>query len=1034
MRTLAEVVRETGVDPAKGLDEATVARSRQRFGANALTPLAREPIWRKFLAKFDDPIIRILLAAALLSMLVDLFRVSAVVGAICFGVLVATIVLLALLRRSEVIPLVLFAGAFVLFGIGAGHGHLLAEGMAVMIAVLLATGVAFLSEYRSDREFEVLNRQKESIEAKILRGGAVHGVPLEDVVVGDIVLLEMGDELPADGRVVEATELLVNQSLMTGESEPVRKAVVRSESDGLHAPATLFRGTQIIDGVGRMVVTEVGDETELGRLARRLAAGPDDDETGSERLRQKLSISKELTPLQEKLADLAGLISRIGYTAAILIFLAQLGRGIVSGAVYWPHTSAQLLDVLRELLDYFITMVIIIVVAVPEGLPMSVTVSLALAMRQMTRANSLVRQLVACETIGSATVICSDKTGTLTQNRMRVERLSFGEGAVDRSSPDWPRLKHPPGWPAATPLETMALVAAVDSTANLEEKEGQIVTLGNTTEGALLRWLGEHDVDYRAIRGQYPVVYQLHFSSDRKRMTTVMAADGRLVCLVKGAPERVLARCGSLQSHSGEIRPLDDAARERITACIDGAARQAMRTLAFAFAVLPADTRADEESLHEHREELESELVYAGFVAIRDPLRDDVRDAIRQCRDAGIRVMMVTGDNPETARAIAHDAGLIERLDEPVDDIGSPILTSTAFNSLGDDELKGMLGGLHVLARATPLDKDRLVRLLQEMREVVAVTGDGTNDAPALKRADVGLAMGIAGTEVSKEASKIVLLDDAFSTIVRAVHWGRALYENIQRFLQFQLTINVSALAITFLGILLFDVRAPFTVLQLLWINVIMDTFASIALCSEPPRSGLMQQKPKRREESILTRPMLTTIFLTAGFFVVVMLGLLLAMRGTPEQPGLFAGSGPWSAEIGPERRALEGGELVKKPDGAWAERRSGTELVVHFTVLQVTLFFTIYVFFQIWNQINCRSLTSVQSGLAGFWRNRIFLAIAGLTALGQVLIVQVGADLFKVEPLRLEVWALVVGATASVLVFAEAVRWLRRSFSEQIA
>lgn len=1034
MRSIDEVVRQTGVDPARGLDAEGIARSVACFGSNVLTPLAREPMWRKFLAKFDDPIIRILLAAALLSMLVDLFRVSATLGSLSAAGLVIAVVALVILRHSEAIPPVLFVAAFLFFGIALGHGHLLAEGFAVMIAVLLATGVAFLSEYRSDREFEVLNAQKESLENKVLREGEIRGVPLEQIVVGDVVLLEMGDEIPADGRIVAATELMVDQSLMTGESEPVRKTAAAGPTDDLYSPATLYRGTQIVDGIGRMLVTEVGDETELGRLARRLAAAPDTvDETDGDRVKHKLSISKELTPLQEKLAALAGIISRIGYTAAILIFLAELGRGIVRGNVYWPQSPTELIEVLRELLDYFVTMVIIIVVAVPEGLPMSVTVSLALAMRQMTRANSLVRQLVACETIGSATVICSDKTGTLTQNRMRVERVSWGDDLFVRGTPEWPKLAKPLLGPLSTPLEAIAINAVVNSTANLETRDGQVATLGNTTEGALLQWLGEYGVDYREMRARFPVHYQVHFSSERKRMTSVTAADGRLFSLVKGAPERVLDRCRFVLAKDGRVVPLDDSRRGRIEQRIGDSARQAMRTLAFAFAVLPPGLPIDEESLHARRDLFEDELIYIGFVAIRDPLRDDVRDAVRECHGAGIRVVMVTGDNVETARAIAHDVGLIDRLDEPVDEGAGAVLTSSRFNTLGDEEAKAMLPGLRVLARATPLDKDRLVRLFQELREVVAVTGDGTNDAPALKRADVGLAMGIAGTEVAKEASKIVLLDDAFSTIVRAVHWGRALYENIQRFLQFQLTINVSALAITFLGILVFDVRAPFTVLQLLWINVIMDTFASIALCSEPPRPGLMSLKPKRREESILTRPMLTTILVTAGFFVVVMLGLLVLMRGSPEHPGLFAGNGPWSAEIGPERRPLQADELEKTAGSEWRERGTGLPATVHFTVLQVTLFFTIYVFFQIWNQVNCRSLTAGQSGLKGLFRNRVFLAIAALTALGQFAIVQFGSALFKVEPLPAGTWLAVILFTSSVLVFAELARWVRRAFSEQV-
>jgi Ca2+-transporting ATPase len=1023
MRSLTEVVRDTNLE--RGLDPHAVTSNRERFGINRLTPLPREPLWKKFLAKFDDAIIKILLAAALLSMLVELFKISHTIGVYSLGGLGVALVILYFLRLNEWVPTLLFTAAIVFFVVGATHGHILVEGLAVMIAIALATGVAFFSEYQSDREFEVLNAEKESLQSKVLRGGAIQEVAIDEVVVGDVIQLEMGDEIPADGRVLKATEFQVDQSLMTGESEPVHKAVrpVDETTDGPEHPGCLYRGTQVVDGIGTMVVTEVGDATYLGQLARRLSAGSDEEE----RIRQKLSITKEMTPLQHKLADLASVISRVGYAAAGFIFLAELVRGLLKGAVYWPTNNRELLSVISELLDYFITMVIIIVVAVPEGLPMSVTVSLALAMRKMTRANSLVRQLVACETIGSATVICTDKTGTLTQNRMRVDRLSWGERLVGRDA-DWPRLDPAASWPrTGSPLDNVALNAAVNSTATLTEKDGRIQTIGNSTEGALLQWLRENGIDHDELRRRFPELYQVHFSSDRKRMTTVIREGKRLLCFVKGAPEWMLAHARHRQDDQGVWHPLDDHARRRIQARIDHCARAAMRTLAFAFAILPDDMPATEEALHDRRDDLEKDLVYVGFVAIRDPLRDDVKQALDDCRSAGIAVKMITGDNVETARAIGHEVGLVATSDAPIDVPGAAVMTSRYFNELTDETLSKELPNLRIVARARPLDKYRLVRLLQERGDVVAVTGDGTNDAPALKKADVGLAMGIAGTEVAKEASKIVLLDDSFATIVRAVEWGRSLYENIQRFLQFQLTINVSALAITFLGILFFDVRAPFTVLQLLWINVIMDTFASIALCSEPPRKEVMRAKPKRRDESIVTQPMMTNILVTAGFFVVVMLGILLVMKGDPRKPGLFAGGGPWSVEVGPTRQALTVDQLVQLEDGSWrAMDEPDLDATVNFTVLQVTLFFTIYVFFQIWNQVNCRSLSPRTSGLSRIWENRVFLAIVALTALGQVMIVTFGGAIFKVEPLGPVAWLGVIAFTASVLLFGEIVRRLR--------
>jgi Ca2+-transporting ATPase len=1021
MRSLADVITFLSANPETGLTQTAVEQSRKQFGKNILTPLPREPLWNKFIQKFDEPIIKILLAAALLSMVVDIFKESTLTGGICLVGLAAVIAAAYLLNQPTWVPTLMFASAIVFFILGTAGGNLLVEGLAVMVAVILATGVAFASEYKSDREFEVLNAQKESINCKVIRssqsergsqtafGNQVRGhqvegsaplcsIAVEEVVVGDVILLETGDEIPADGRLVKATELMIDQSLMTGEAEPVRKFArpLDDSADGLDEPGCVYRGTQVIDGAAHMMVTEVGDETNLGQIAIRLGAESEEESHGAindneeARVKRKLTISKEQTPLQRKLARLADLISKVGYLAAILIFLAQLIRGYAVGEVYWPANRAELLGVLQELLGYFVTMVIIIVVAVPEGLPMSVTVSLALAMQKMTRAHSLVRQLVACETIGSATVICSDKTGTLTQNKMRVDRISWDDQVCERGSPEWVR---PHAGGDSKPIDWIALISAVNSTANLEEKQGKIVTIGNSTEGALLQWLREGGVEYGEIRLQNPGLYQIHFSSERKRMTTVIHKNGASLALVKGAPEALLDACGRYLSADGAVRALDEDRKRQIQARLREAACKAMRTLAFAYVALPPDTPQDETGLHTLRDSLENGLIYVGFVAIRDPLRDDVKDAVAQCRQAGIDVKMVTGDNVETARAIGYEVGLIARPDEMIDTPGAAIVTTSRFNEMTDEELKKGLPNLRILARARPLDKFRMVKLLQELGEVVAVTGDGTNDAPALKKADVGLAMGIAGTEVSKEASKIVLLDDAFSTIVKAVHWGRSLYENIQRFIQFQLTINVSALAVTFLGILLFNVKAPFTVLQLLWINVIMDTFASIALCSEPPRPDVMKLPPKKLDENILTPTMVTTIFSTAGFFVVVMLILLLAMKDN----NFLAGDGKQQGD---------------------------------FTIRQVSLFFSIYVFFQVWNQINSRALTPAMSGFERIFQNPTFLSIAAIVAMGQIAIVTFGSRAFQVEPLGVVDWVGVIAFTSSVLIFAEIARRVRMALS----
>jgi Ca2+-transporting ATPase len=1022
MRTLREIFEQFPAARERGLDHEQVELSLSRYGANRLTPLPRESTWRKFLSKFDEPIIRILLAASVLKAVVDLFESSVPLGVIGLTLVAAAFIAAYSLKLRQWLPAMMFGLAILLVGLSLTTSHPSFEGLAVMIAVVLATGVAFLSEYKSDREFEILNVQKESLRAKVLRHGEVHSVPFEELVVGDLTVLEMGDEVPAEGRILKANELYLDQSLLTGESEPVRKSHRGDDDtgDGPEQPGCIYRGTQVADGAGQMVVTEVGDMTMIGQIARRLLPGSEDEAEGANeskdtRVRRKLTVSKDQTPLQQKLVVLAGMISRVGYAAAIAIFVALLVRGaaVTHEVRFGPEfvvdeatgeyvtspdsrrlttpgpgqrletTAHALRDSLSALLGYFVYMVIVIVVAVPEGLPMSVTVSLALAMRKMTRANSLVRQLVACETIGSATVICSDKTGTLTQNRMEVEQVGLGGNVFDRSA-DWPK----PTTRLAEPVDWVALNSTVNSTANLEIKDGKTVVIGNTTEGALLRWARDAGIEYGERRGAFPLLYQMHFSSERKRMTSVIAMDGRPMLLMKGAPEIVLERCTHQLNAAGEVIPLAGTDRDKLAGQLTDAAGRAMRTLAFAHRELPADTPCDEDALHNCREQLEHDLVFDGFVAIRDPIRPEVPDAIQKCREAGIDVKMITGDNIQTARAIARDISLLDSPD-------ALVLTSDEFNALSDDDVKSRLPRMRILARARPLDKHRMVRLLQEQGHVVAVTGDGTNDAPALKKADVGLAMGTAGTEVAKEASKIVLLDDSFATIVKAVHWGRALYENIQRFLQFQLTINVSALAIAFLGPF-FDLKPPFTVLQLLWINVIMDTFAAIALCSEPPREGLLRLRPKPRDESIVTRSMQLTIFTTASFFVVAMLGLLVLMK----DGWLSAGSGlnPDHWEFSP------------------------------LNVRQVTIFFTVYVLFQVWNQINCRSLTLSVSGVRGLWRNPTFLGIMAATIVCQLLIVTFAGPVFAVEPLGAIDWLLIGLATSSVLIFAEAVRRIRRS------
>ncbi len=944
MRSLRAVSELFPQAVATGLTDAEVAESRSRFGANRLTPLPREPVWKKFLDKFDEPIIKILLAASLLKIVVDLFEASPLAGGLALGAVLAVLVVAFAAKLGEWLPSALFVLAAVLVGVSIALGKPSYEGLAVMIAVVLATGVAFLSEYRSDKEFEKLNAAKDSVLVKVQRDGGVHTIALEDVVVGELVLLEMGDEIPADGRVVKANELLVDQSLMTGESEPVKKTTAGPDetADSPDQHGCVFRGTQVVDGVGQMTVTNVGDDTMIGQIARRLGDGEEAQgayapRSADDRIQQKLTISKASTPLQEKLEVLARLISKVGYVAAVAIFLALLVQGLWTGEVRLagPEEDSRkvLLGSVKALLSYFVYMVIIIVVAVPEGLPMSVTVAPGARQRGLRTGRRPRQDRHDRERRGAA------RYAPLVAHRQRRGELDRELGREERQDGD-----------------------------GGQQHRGRAAQLASHRRVVPPRGVELHRTPHtvpRALPSSLLLRPQAHDHRCEVRRARGHTGEGRTGSDPRGVPRVPRSRRQCPGTHAGGADPDSDADHRRRGGC-------------------DADAGVREDAIHHRRAEIERGLVFTGWVGIRDPLRDDVKEAVRQCRAAGIEVKMITGDTIETARAIGREIGLLDAPD-------SLAMTHAEFEKLTDEELSERLHRLRVLARALPADKYRIVRLLQAQNHVVAMTGDGTNDAPALKKADVGLAMGISGTEVAKEASKIVLLDDAFSTIVRGVHWGRALYENIQRFIQFQLTINVSALLIAFLGPFL-GVKPPFTVLQLLWINVIMDTFAAIALCSEPPRANLMHRPPKRRDESILTPAMLGNIGITAAFFVVVMITLLLGMQ----HHGWFGG-GNMSADF------------------------------PQLTMRQVTSFFTVYVFFQVWNQINCRSLSPRESGLHRLFENPQFLVIASLTVVGQVLIVTLGGRVFNVEPLGVVDWLVIAGATSSVLVFAEVARRIRK-------
>jgi len=850
MIPLDDLIQTPGTD---GLTASQVPESRTRYGANTMTPPVREPLWKQYLEKFDDPIIRILLLAVGISLIVSVFK---------------------------------------------GSGFL--DTIGIIIAVLLATGIAFINEYRSSREFDVLNAHRDDVAVKVIRDGHPASVPSRDIVVGDLILLEAGDSLPADGWVIEADDMFSDESAFTGETEPVRKDL----------RDRVLKGAFITAGKGRIIAAAVGDQAEMGVIAASLGI---DHATR--------------TPLEQKLEDLAHVISRFGYAMAILICSTLLIRGYLTGELTGLN-----IDTANNILHYFMLAVVIVVAAVPEGLPMSVALSLSLAMQKMTRANCLVRRMIACETIGSATTICTDKTGTLTRNQMEVVESSAGN---PENSQDLPQ----------NPAQWITVNAAVNGTAHLEERDKRVIVIGNSTEGALLRWLRQYDLDYMQFRAEIRTTKQYLFDGNRKRMSTVVRMDGRLWLLVKGAPEIVAKLCTGQPDLSG----------------VSGLASRAMRTLAFAHKeVIDGD-------------ENETGLTWDGFVGIRDHLRDNIPESVATCRHAGIKVRMVTGDNPETARAIAAESGIMQ---------GGTVISGAEFRALTRDGQTAAAKNLDVMARAEPMDKLLLVEALQRTGAVVAVTGDGTNDAPALKHADVGLAMGIAGTEVAREASDIIILDDSFASITSAVWWGRSLYENIQRFILFQLTINFCACILVFIAPLL-GYPEPFTIIQILWINIIMDTLAAFALCSEAPHTGLMNHAPVPQDTKIVTPFMWLSILVTGTFIII---GGLLQMA-----TGFLGGSTP--EETG-------------------------------------TVFFAAFIMAAVWNGINCRAL---DGKMPPFFRgNPTFFVVMGLIIAVQVAIVQYGGAVFDTVPLPLNQWITIILSTASVLVIGLLLRISLRGFGNR--
>lgn len=885
-----------------GLTAAQVAESRAKYGENVLTPPAKEPLWRQFLDKFRDPLIIILLIAGVLSILISCYEY---------------------------------------FGLGDGL-TVFFEPVGIFVAIMLATGLAFYFEYQADKEFAILNQVNDDEPVEVIRNANTTQIPRRDVVVGDIVLINTGEEIPADGELIEATLLHVDESTLTGE--PIcTKTTIESEFD---ADATfpsnhVMKGTKVMEGHGIMRVLAIGDHTEQGKVF------------------DAVQIDNSVkTPLDEQLDGLGRLVAKLSYC---------VGAGIIIGRILMfflspSYEQFEWLPFIAYMLKTLMIAVTLVVVSVPEGLPMAVTLSLAYSMRRMLKTNNLVRKMHACETMGATTVICTDKTGTLTQNQMRVDSLQL-YGLDEKSS---------------AVSEAMAL----NSTAQLDFTDPSHPTvLGNPTEGALLLWLNQHGVDYRELRDCSNIVDQLPFSTERKYMATVVDSalmPGRRILYVKGAPEIVFGMCRTM----GE-----GATRERVEKQLLDYQNHAMRTLGFAFQILEnGDTAISNGHVTANR------LHFIGITAIADPVRSDVPAAIKECIDAGISIKIVTGDTPGTAREIGRQVGLWTDKDTDRN-----IITGPEFAALSDDQLLD----LKIIARARPMDKKRLVEALQKLNQVVAVTGDGTNDAPALRAAQVGLSMG-DGTSVAKEASDITIINNSFSSIGKAVMWGRSLYQNIQRFLLFQLTVNVTACLIVLIGAFM-GTESPLTVTQMLWINLIMDTFAAMALASLPPSESVMHDRPRDRHAFILTRPMYGEILGVGGLFFVLLFFFLLVFKHTDVDSlsdmlslnylQIFAGFGTLAF---------------------WTEG--------HLTAYELTLLFTIFVMTHFFYLFNARAFETGRSAMH-FGGCKGLLTIVAIIFVGQVLMVEtpILQNFFNVVSLSLQDWIAIIIGSSLVLWVREA-------------
>lgn len=886
----------------EGLSEQEVLQSRLKFGENVLTPPAQTPVWKRFVVKFCDPLIVILLVAGVLSIGISFYEY--------FG---------------------LHEGTQVFF-----------EPVGIFIAILLATGLAFFFEEKANRAFSILNQVNDDEAVEVIRNGNTTKVAKREIVVGDLVLLDTGADVPADGELLEAVSLNVDESTLTGE--PVCHK--STSADDFDSEATfptnhVMRGTKVMEGHGLFRVEKVGDATENGKVF--VAAQID---------------NSVKTPLTEQLDRLGRLVTWGSYGFAGLILVGRIIMFFTEYALDWIHF-------LQYLLDTIMICVTLIVVAVPEGLPMAVTLSLAYSMRRMLKTNNLVRKMHACETMGASTVICTDKTGTLTQNQMRVYAMRSDDKGT-------------------TGQMLMREGIAVNSTASLDLSDVEKpVALGNPTEGALLLWLRDQKTDYRKLRSEAEIIDELPFSTERKYMATLVRSSllpGKTILYIKGATDIIRHFCTSI---SGNIT------WEEIMEQLLAWQNQAMRTLGFACMVIP-DEKTDDlkagiiPAIMQGKTSIDVAFTFLGIVAISDPVRKEVPAAVKECIDAGIGVKIVTGDTPGTAKEIGRQVGLWSDADGE-----RAVITGPEFASLTDDELQARVLDLKIIARARPMDKKRLVETLQAMNQVVAVTGDGTNDAPALKAAHVGLSMG-DGTSVAKEASDITIIDNSFHSIGRAVMWGRSLYQNIQRFILFQLTVNVVACFIVLAGAFM-GTQSPLTVTQMLWVNLIMDTFAAMALASLPPTEKVMRDKPRDRKAFIITRPMTINILAVGGFFFITLLIFLYI---------------------------LEHATITQMADFLHLEVGS----YKHMSPYELSLFFTVFVMLQFWNMFNARAYATGRSAFH-FKDCKGFGTIVLFILIGQVLIVELGGQMFNVTPLLWQDWAFIIISTSAVLWVGEFVR-----------